>query len=89
MPTARPRHPITETPEVKRALDLAAQRWPEDKNSPRLLLLRLIAEGARAVAGEDARAAAARCTAIAQTSGSGGDIFGEGYLDSLREDWPA
>lgn len=89
MPTSRPRHPITETPEVRRALDVAAQRWPEDKDAPRLLLLHLIAEGARTVAGEKAKAAAARCEAIARTSGSAGDIFGEGYLDDLREDWPA
>jgi len=33
MPTARPRHQVTETPDVARALDLAAKRWPGEPRS--------------------------------------------------------
>jgi len=33
VPTTRPRILITETDPVARALDAAAQRWPEDSNS--------------------------------------------------------
>jgi hypothetical protein len=29
MPTARPRHMITETDDITAALDAAARRWPE------------------------------------------------------------
>lgn len=28
MPTARPRHPVTETDEISRILDEAARKWP-------------------------------------------------------------
>lgn len=34
MPTARPRHMLTETDEVADALRDAAHRWPEDRERP-------------------------------------------------------
>ncbi len=47
MPTARPRHQVTDTPEVARALDLAARRWPGEPRSK--LLLRLVGAGGGAL----------------------------------------
>lgn len=88
MPTTRPRYPITETDEVAEALEVAAARWPEDRDSPRLLILRLIAEGVASVQAADGARVASRRRAIAHYSGSGSDMFDPGYLDRLREDWP-
>jgi hypothetical protein len=85
MPTARPRYPITETDEVAQALEVARTRWPQDRDHPRLLLLHLIAEGARTVQGGIAE----RRAAVARTSGSAADVFEDDFLERLREDWPA
>ena len=43
MPTIRPRYQVTETPEVARALDRAAKRWPGEPRSR--LLVRLVEVG--------------------------------------------
>jgi hypothetical protein len=89
MPTARPRHTITETDEVARALDDAARRWPEDESARARLLLRLLEEGHRAIAEERADATARRRAAIERTSGMLTGAYGQGYLERLRDDWPA
>lgn len=88
MPTTRPRYPITETPEISEALAVAARRWPDDRDKPRLLLLHLIAEGADAVRAEKDARIAKRREAIERTAGSATDLFPPGYLEELREDWP-
>jgi hypothetical protein len=87
MPTTRPRHTVTETDAVARALDRAARRWPEEPNRQRLLL-RLIEEGERAVlAAEDAQVAERR-ERILRHSGVATGIYPPRYLDDLRADWP-
>ena len=54
MPTTRPRHQVTETDEVARALDLAARRWPGESRGR--LLVRLVEEAGEVLASdEDAR----------------------------------
>ena len=89
MPTARPRHMITETDEVARALDDAARQWPEDKERPTRLLLDLVREGHRVITDNAARAAADRRAAIEHTNGALTGSYPPGYLDELRGDWPA
>lgn len=89
MPTTRPRHVITETEQVTRALDDAARRWPADSRNRAKLLLRLLEEGHRAVVGQQERLVRDRRDAIARTSGALTGLYGEGYLSQLREDWPA
>lgn len=89
MPTARPRHMITETDEVARALDDAARQWPHDRERPTRLLLDLVREGHRAIAADIARATADRRAAIERTSGVLTGSYPPGYLDDLRGDWPA
>ena len=86
MPTTRPRHVITETEEVAQALDDAARRWPEERSRAKLLL-RLVREGHRVVAGEHERRATTRRDAVARTSGALTGVYGPDYLSALREDW--
>lgn len=88
MPTARPRHSITETDEVARALEAAARRWPDDRERPAKLLLDLIHEGHRAIAADAERASDVRRAAIRQTSGALAGAYPSGYLDRLRNEWP-
>ena len=89
MPTTRRRHLITETEQVVLALDEAAKRWPAESGNRAKLLLRLLEEGHRAVVGQRERAIRERQEAVTRTSGALTGDYGEGYLDELREDWPA
>jgi hypothetical protein len=86
MPTARPRHQITETDDVARGLEIAARRWPGESRSR--LLLRLVELGLGALTGERDADLAERRTAIEQTSGKYTGMFGRDPLRELREDWP-
>jgi hypothetical protein len=88
VPTSRRRHVITETDQVARALDDAAERWPEERNNRPRLLLRLLEEGHRAVAGERQQRVRAHQDAIATTSGALTGVYGAGHLDQLRSEWP-
>lgn len=88
MPTTRIRHTITETEEVARALDEAARRWPGEREARSRLLLRLVAEGYRALREERDKQAARRRAAVQRTSGSLTDVYPEDYLDQLRNEWP-
>jgi predicted NBD/HSP70 family sugar kinase len=88
MPTVRPRHTITETEEIEHALDDAAERWPSEREARGKLLLHLIEEGHRALRAERAAAAEKRRAAIARSSGMFDDVYNDGYLEELREDWP-
>jgi hypothetical protein len=89
MPTNRPRLVVTETDQLAHALNDAAERWPEDRGSRSKLLLRLVKAGHEAVAADLADQRAARSAAIRQTSGVLSGSYEPGYLDRLREDWPA
>jgi hypothetical protein len=86
MPTTRPRHQITETPDVARALDIAARRWPTEPRSK--LLLRLVQTGSAVLEQERSETARDRLAAIEATSGKYGDVFIDDYLVELRRDWP-
>ena len=89
MPTTRRRHLITETDEIGEALDVAAERWPNEAGSRAGLMRRLLMEGHRSIIDEQDRLREARCAALVRTSGALTGLFGEGYLEELREDWPA
>ena len=88
VPTTRPRHVITETDEVARALDAAAKRWPEDRDSRAKLVLRLLGEGYRALGETAGEVAAERRETLRRTSGLLTGVYGPGYLEELRQDWP-
>lgn len=87
MPTARPRHQITETPAVAHAIDRAAQRWPGERRSR--LLLRLLEAGTEALERNDRQTTETHRRAIMSTSGKYAEAFEPGYLPALRRDWPA
>ncbi len=89
MPTARPRHSITETDDVARALQAAARRWPDDRDRPGKLLLDLLREGHRAITGDAEGANADRRAAIAHTGGALTGSYPADCLERLRGDWPA
>lgn len=88
MPTTRPRHTITETDEVARALDDAARRWPRDGDARGKLALRLIQEGHRAIGAARDEHAQRRREAIRRTGGALTGAYAPGYLADLRDDWP-
>jgi hypothetical protein len=86
VPTSRPRYRITETPDVARALDTAAQRWPGVPRSK--LLLRLVHAGEQALAKAQADIEQRRRKAIVLTRGKYAEAFLENPLSELRRDWP-
>ena len=88
MPTSRPRHTVTETDEVARALDEAARRWPSDSSARGRLILHLLQEGHRAIRGERDRDADVRREALQRTSGALTGAYPPDYLARLRDDWP-
>jgi len=87
MPTDRPRHQVTETPEVAHALDVAARRWPGESRSK--LLVRLVHAGASVLEDAGSETTRKRLAAVAASSGKYQDAFSERYLTDLRDDWPA
>ena len=88
MPTTRPRLTITETDELADTLDAAAARWPEIR-SRRELLLRLVEQGREALDRERGEATARRRDGVRRTSGALTGAYEAGYLERLRDDWPA
>lgn len=88
MGTKRPRHLITESDEVARALDDAARRWPHERSRARLLV-RLAEEGHRTVSAELENTTRQRVAMIRRTSGRLTGVYGPEYLAQLRADWPA
>ncbi|MGH9122898.1 MAG: hypothetical protein ACRDYC_13310 [Acidimicrobiales bacterium] len=87
MPTARPRHQVTETPAVARALDRAAARWPGEPRSR--LLLRLLEVGSKTMEQHEQLDVEVHRAAVTASSGAYPDAFGPDYLAELREDWPS
>lgn len=88
MPTTRRRHLVTESDALARRLDDAAKRWPQDRAHRGRLLLRLVDEGHRALARGQERRTRARRQAVARTSGVLSQLYGPGYLEELKRDWP-
>jgi hypothetical protein len=86
MPTTRPRHQVTETPEIKAALDQASRWWPDEPRGR--LLVRLVEAGVAARLSADDEAAERRREAIRASAGAFDDAFPEGFLAELRKDWP-
>ena len=87
MPTARPRHFVTETDDLAAALDEAARRWPGLSRSQ--LLVRLALEGHHAAEHRRDERRRRRLEAIRTYSGCLTGLYGPDYLKHLREDWPA
>lgn len=88
MPTVRPRHSITETDDVTDALRDAARRWPEDRDHPGRLLVRLLHLGHRVLRTDADEETARRRAAIRAAAGTLTGAYPPGYLEDLRADWP-
>ncbi len=67
----------------------AARHWPHDRERPAKLLLELVREGHRSITADAEHAATERRAAIERTSGALTGIYPAGYLEQLRDDWPA
>jgi len=79
---------ITETDELAEALDVAAAHWP-DAGSRRELLLRLVEQGRAVIERDRLEGIERRMAAIRRTSGALTGVYEPGYLERLRDDWPA
>lgn len=87
MPTTRPRYQVTETPDIARALDRAAQRWPGETRSK--LLVRLVTMGGGILKHDEHTQDLAHQAAVMASAGRYAEAFGPDYLTKLRADWPA
>ena len=74
---------VTETDDVRAALGVAADRWPD--LTPAELLRRLIAEGLTALRTSET----AERAAVRRTSGVLTGVYAPDELTTLREEWPA
>jgi len=88
MPTHHRRHAITETDDIKDALEVARRAWPDLAHKPGALLRRLILAGQKTLVREETAVIDERRHAVEETSGALAGVFGTRYLDELREDWP-
>lgn len=90
MPTDRARLTITETEDVARMLDEAAECWPEDREHRGRLLKRLAARGLEAARAERAADRHAWAAVVERAAGAAGPhAYPARYLADLRDDWPA
>jgi hypothetical protein len=88
MPTTRPRHILTETDELARAIDSAAVRWPEDRERRARLLVHLVEAGHDALNRELKLAVERRRAVVLRHAGALAGAYEPGYLENLRADWP-
>jgi hypothetical protein len=77
---------VTETRQVARALDLAAQRWPGESRSK--LLLRLVDIAGETLEHEQHTKDDTHRAAVRASSGRYAGAFGPDHLTELRADWP-
>lgn len=88
MPTLHRRHAVTETEDIAAALDVARKAWPELADKPGALLRRLILAGEEALEAGRRGLVESRRQRIERTSGALTGVYGPGYLEDVRQDWP-
>jgi non-ribosomal peptide synthetase component E (peptide arylation enzyme) len=88
MPTSRPRHTVTETPSIARALDAAARTWPELRSDRASLLRRLVEVGGASLSSREEGTLTERRAAIARVAGMATGLYPPGTADRLRSEWP-
>ena len=88
MPTARPRHMITETEALSRALEKAAAIWPEDRDKRAELLRHIIDKGSDVVLSMADKKAEKRITALAAISQEFSGMWPDNWHATMVEEWP-
>lgn len=88
VPTTRPRYSVTETDELRRALDEAARLWPEDRDDRGALLRRVLDEGIERIAARNEERMAKRLADIRAVAGSFSGMYPPGEAARLRDEWP-
>jgi len=88
MPTTHRRHAVTETEDIAAALDVARNAWPELADKPGALLRQLILAGEEALEARRRHAVEGRRQTIERTAGTLTGVYGHGYLEEVRRDWP-
>jgi hypothetical protein len=83
VPTTRARHLLTETDDLAAAIDAAAERYPGETRAG--VLRHLALAGAEALTQQQQRH---RDVVHAHAAGFPG-LYGPGYLDDLRDEWPS
>ena len=83
MPTARPRHTLTETDDIAAALDDAALAWPELRGD-RGALLRKLVEAGRATVHVDGGVRAL----LAEAAGAATGAYPRDARADLLDEWP-
>jgi len=89
MPTTRPRHMITESDRLARALEDAGLLWPEFHGDRGVLLRRILDVGMEAVEAEMREREGTRLDAINTVAGSMAGVWPAEWRDELRREWPA
>jgi hypothetical protein len=82
MPTARPRHLLTETDDLADAIDAAAPLYPGQTRAD--VLRRLVLLGAETIAERQGR----HRDAVRDRAGRYPGLYPAGHLEELRTDWP-
>jgi len=88
MPTSLRRHTLSETPDIARALDRAAEAWPDLAADRAALLRRLVEAGYESLVQRSSEIVASRREAIQDGAGSAHDIYPPAGLQSLKTEWP-
>jgi len=84
VPTVRPRHTLTETETLKCALDLAARRWPQDRDRRSRLLARLVDDWVR----REQQTAESERQDLRDVAGSLTGVYSRVTRVDLRDEWP-
>lgn len=82
MPTARPRHALTETDDLAEAIDAAAPHYPGESRAD--VLRRLVRLGAETIAEQQDR----HRRQVLDRAGRYPGLYPPAYLDRLRDEWP-
>ncbi|WP_052226277.1 hypothetical protein [Microbacterium mangrovi] len=88
MPTLRARHMITETDEIRAAIDEAAAFWPDAAGNRAELVRRLLLQGAPSALETETRRRIAFLASVDDAAGSMRGVYPNDAARSLTEEWP-